>query len=169
MDMEAMMKVYREYGTPGAPHIMLSRMAGSWKTSMKTWMDPSKPPMEHSGVSEQKMILDGRYLQDEEAVELMGAPYRGLGITGFDNFAKKFTMFWLDSMNTRTQIFEGAAGVDGKSIEMLSYFEDPVRGAMKNRALIKLIDRNTYTFEMYAEDKSGVEAKMMEITYTRQR
>ncbi len=164
-----MMKVYKELGTPGAQHIFLSRMAGSWKASARTWMDPDKPPQEHKGTSEQKMIFDGRYLYDEESMDMMGAPYKGMGITGYDNNTKKYVSFWLDSMSTHILYFEGTAGADGKSITMESYFDDPVRGPMKNRSVTKIIDSNTYTFEMYSEEKNKKEYKMMEITYSRQK
>ena len=167
-DTQKMMKVYKELGTPGAPHMLLARMAGKWKANVKTWMEPGKPPQEHAGTSEQKMILDGRYLQDEESMEMMGAPYKGMGLTGYDNFTKKYNSIWIDSMSTRLMYFEGTAGADGKSFTMESSFNDPVRGPMKNRSITKIVDSNTYTFEMFATDKSGKEEKMMEITYTRQ-
>lgn len=167
-DMQEMMKVYMELGTPGAPHMLLARMAGSWKASIKTWTEPGKPATEHPGTSVQKMLFDGRFLQAEETMDIMG-PYKGMGITGYDNFTKKYTSFWFDSMNTRIMYFEGAAGADGKSINMESSFNDPVRGPMKNRSLTKILDSNRYTFEMFYTDKSGKEEKMMEITYTRQK
>ena len=166
-DMQQMMKVYKELGTPGAPHMLLARMAGKWNASVKTWMEPGQPPRENKGVSEQKMILGGRFLQDDENMDMMGAEYKGMGVTGYDNFTKKYTSFWFDSMNTRMMYFEGPAGADGKSFTMESSFNDPVRGSMKNRSVTKILDSNTYTFEMYSTDKSGKEEKMMEITYTR--
>jgi len=38
---------------------------------------------------------------------------------------------------------------------------------MHHRAVWKLVDGNTQTFEMYGNHGHGKEAKMMEITYSR--
>jgi hypothetical protein len=65
MDMQAMMDVYKKLGTTGAPHKMLASMVGSWKTKVKSWCDPNTGPMESTGTSEHKMLLGGRFLQQE--------------------------------------------------------------------------------------------------------
>ena len=44
MDMQAAMEVYKKLATPGAPHKLLARMAGSWTTRTKSWMDPTALP-----------------------------------------------------------------------------------------------------------------------------
>jgi len=34
------MEVWQKLATPGAPHKVLARMAGTWKAKMKSWMEP---------------------------------------------------------------------------------------------------------------------------------
>lgn len=167
MDMQAMMEVYQKLATPGDPHKSLAKMAGSWDTNCKSWMEPDKPPMESTGTCEQKMILGGRYLQQEYSGDMMGSPFTGMGIVGYDNHTKKFVSTWIDSMSTGIYFFEGTAGKDGKTITQESRYDDPVMGPMKYRSVSKILDDNTLMFEMYATDKSGKETKMMEMTYTR--
>ncbi len=121
MDTQEMMEVYKKLGTPGAPHKMLGRMAGSWITKIKSWMEPNKPPMESSGTSEQKMLLDGRFLQQEFTAEMMGSPFSGLGVTGYDNHTKKYVTTWIDSMGTAILFFEGTGSADGKTITQESH------------------------------------------------
>jgi hypothetical protein len=82
MDMEAMMEVYKKLATPGAPHKVLASQVGTWTTKTRAWMEPDKPPMEGTGACEQKMLLDGRYLQQEYTSEMMGSPYIGIGVIG---------------------------------------------------------------------------------------
>jgi hypothetical protein len=72
MDQQAMMEVYKKLGTPGEPHKQFASLAGSWTTKTKEWMEPGKPPMESSGVAEMKMLLDGRFLQQELTGDMMG-------------------------------------------------------------------------------------------------
>ena len=165
--MQAMMEVYQRLATPGEPHKSLARMAGSWSVKCKSWMEPNKPPMESTGTCEQKMILDGRYLQQEFTGEMMGSPFTGLGIIGYDNHTKKCVSTWIDSMSTGIYFFEGTASEDGKTITQESNYDDPVMGPMKYRSVTRIVDENTLEFEMYGTDKRGKEEKMMEMTYTR--
>ena len=167
MGMQAMMDVYKKLGTPGAPHKMLASMVGSWKTKVKSWCDPSTGPVESTGTSEHKMLLGGRFLQQEFSGEMMGSPFAGIGIAGYDNHTKKYVSTWIDSMGTALLVFEGTASADGRTITQESHYDDPVRGPVRFRSVTKIMDNDTHTFEMYATYKGAKEEKMMEITYTR--
>jgi hypothetical protein len=169
MDMEAMMEVYRKLATPGGPHKLLASMAGSWLTKTKCWMEPHTPAMESTGTCEQKVVLGGRFLQQEFTGEMMGSPFTGIGVTGYDNYTKKYVSTWMDSMGISIYFFEGTAGGDGRTITQESSYNDPVRDPLKWRTATRIMDDNTHLFEMYATGKVGKEEKMMEITYTRKR
>jgi len=167
MDMEGMIEMYRKLGTPGDPHKMLARMAGSWNTRVKSWPEPGKPPMESSGTSEQKMVLGGRFLHQEFTGDMMGATFTGIGFTGYDNHAGKFVSTWIDSMSTSILLFEGTADTGGKTITQENHHNDPVRGPMTWRSVTRIVGDNTWVFEMYSIYDKGKEEKGMEITYTR--
>ena len=110
MDMEAMMEVYRKLGTPGEPHKLLARLVGSWTTRTRAWMEPGKPEVQGTGTCQQKMLLDGRYLQQEYTGEMMGSTFTGINIIGYDNHTKKYVSTWIDSMSTGIYYFEGDCG-----------------------------------------------------------
>jgi hypothetical protein len=169
MEMQEMMEVYNKLGTPGAHHKLLANMAGSWNAKVKSWMGPDTPPTESNGTSEDKMVLGGRFLQQDFTGDMMGSKFTGIGFTGYDNHTKKFVSTWMDSMGTGILFFEGTAGADGKSITQESSYDDPIKGPMKWRSVTKFVDDNTHLFEMYGVDNSGKEEKMMEITYTRKK
>jgi hypothetical protein len=169
IDVQAMTDLYKKLGTPGAPHKVLASMAGSWNTKTKAWMEPKKPPMESPGTCEQKMVLGGRFLQQEYTGDMMGSPFTGIGVTGCDNHTKKYVSTWVDSMGTSIFFFEGTASPDGKTITQESRYDGPLKGPMKWRSVTKIVDDNTLVFEMYGADKRGKEEKMMEIAYTRKR
>lgn len=157
----------RQLSTPGAPHRQLARWEGSWTTRTKSWADPSMPPRESTGTSEQKMILDGHYLQDTETGDMMGGPYSGINITGYDNGSKKFVTTWISSANTSIFYAEGTASADGKTVNYESIPMSTPMGSMKFHITVSFIDDNNYRFEMFGIDKSGKENKMMETLYTR--
>ncbi len=167
MDMQAMMETYQKLATPGEPHKRLASMAGSWNTKTKSWMDPSKPPEESTGSCEQKMLLGGRFLQQQCTGTMMGNTFDGIGVTGYDNHTKKYVSTWMDSMGTGLYFMEGTASPDGKTITQQGSYDDPMEGPMELRGVTKIVDNNTEIFEMYGTDKGGKEMKMMEITYTR--
>ena len=168
MDMQEVMAVYEKLGTPGPMHQALAGSEGSWKTRVKTFMEPGKPPMESQGSSEHKMVLGGRILRQEFRAEMMGGIYEGLGFTGYDNHTGKFTSIWMDNMSTAIMVFQGTGTPDGKTVTMESpEYDDPVRGPMRWRSVSRVIDENNEFFEMYTTGRDGQEHKMMEITYVR--
>jgi Protein of unknown function (DUF1579) len=164
---DAMMETYKKLAMPSEPHKQFANLAGSWRTRTKSWMEPQKPPMESDGSCEQKMLLEGRFLQQECTGDMMGQPFRGIGVMGYDNHTRKYVSTWMDSMGTGIFFMEGNGSADGKTITQKGEYDDPIEGHMKLRGVTKIVDNNTEIFEMYGTNKNGQETKMMEITYTR--
>jgi hypothetical protein len=166
-NMEEMIEVYQKLGTPGEPHRMLATMAGKWDARVKSWPAPDRPPMESSGVCEQKMVLGGRFLQQDFTGDMMGTTFTGIGFTGYDNHSGKYLSTWMDSMGTGILFFKGTSSADGKTITQENRHNDPVRGPMTWRSVTRIVDNNTWVFEMYSIYEKGAVEKGMEITYTR--
>ena len=167
MDPQAMMEAYAKLATPGEQHKQLASLAGSWTTKTKEWMEPGKPPTESAGSVEMKTVLDGRFLQQEFTGEMMGHPYSGMGISGYDNLRKRYVSTWIDTMGTGVFVMEGTASADGKTITLKGQHAELGGGHMSHRAVWKIVDSNTQIFDMYGTHHGGKEMKMMEITYTR--
>jgi hypothetical protein len=167
MDQQAMMELWKKMAMPGEPHKLFATLAGSWTTTSKEWMEPGKPPTEATGTAEIKMLLDGRFLYQEYNSQMMGQPFSGIGIDAYDNMTKKYVTAWLDSMGTGIFIMEGTASADGKTITLKGSHPEPGGGKMTHRAVWKIVDNNTQTFDMYGAHHGGKETKMMEIVYTR--
>jgi Protein of unknown function (DUF1579) len=167
MDMQAVMEAYAKLATPGEPHKQLTSLAGSWTTQTKEWMEPGKPPTESTGSVEMKMVLGGRFLQQEFSGEMMGHPYSGIGISAYDNLLKRYVSTWIDTMGTGVFVMDGTASADGKTITLKGQHAELGGGHMTHRAVWKIVDSNTQTFDMYGTHNDGKEMRMMEITYTR--
>ena len=167
MDPQAMMEMYQKLATPGEPHKLFASLAGSWTTKTKEWMEPGKPPTESTGTAEMKKLLDGRFLQQEFTSQMMGQPFSGIGIDGYDNLRKRYVTTWIDTMGTGIFMMEGTASADGKTITLRGQHDEPGGGHMMHRAVWKIVDGNTQTFDMYGTHKHGKEMKMLEIAYTR--
>lgn len=167
MDQQAMMELWKKMAMPGEPHKLFASLAGSWTTSSKEWMEPGKPPTESSGTAELRMLLDGRFLYQELNSQMMGQPFSGIGIDAYDNMSKKYVTAWMDSMGTGIFMMEGTASPDGKTITLKGSHPEPGGGKMTHRAVWKIVDNNTQTFDMYGAHKGAKETKMLEIIYTR--
>jgi hypothetical protein len=167
MDKQSMMEEYKKLATPGEPHKLLASLAGSWTTNSKEWMEPGKPPMESTGSVEMKTLLDDRFLYQDYTGNMMGQPYSGIGITGYDNLRKRYFTTWMDSMSTGMFTMEGTASADGKTITLKGQHPEPGGGKMSHRAVWKIVDSNTQTFDMFGAHQDGKEMKMLEIKYSR--
>lgn len=167
MDPQAMMEVYTKLAAPGEQHKQLASLSGSWTTKTKEWMEPNKPPVESTGSAEMKMLLDGRFLQQELTGQMMGQPFSGIEITAYDNLLKRYVTSWMSTMGTGIFNMEGTASTDGKTITLKGQHAEPGGGYMKHRAIWKIVDSNTQTFDMYGAHPGEKEWKMMEMTYTR--
>ena len=167
ISMEKMMETYKKLAVPSAPHRRLAGMAGSWITKSRSWMEPGKPPVESKGACKAKMILGGRYLQQEYTGKMMGSTFSGINIVGYDNYTKKFVSIWIDSMSTGIYFFEGTGSSDGKIITQKSRYDDPIQGPTVWRSVTMIVDDNTVDCEMYITGRSGKEDKLMEMTLTR--
>jgi hypothetical protein len=167
MDPQAMMEIYAKLAQPGEPHKLFATLAGSWTTKTKEWMEPGKPPTESTGSAEMKMLLGGRFLYQEFTGQMMGRPFAGVGIDAYDNVRKKYVTAWMDTMGTGIFMMEGTASADGKTITLKGQHAEPGGGHMTHRAIWKIVNSNTQTFDMYGAHHGGKEMKMLEITYTR--
>ncbi|MES3038275.1 MAG: DUF1579 domain-containing protein, partial [Bdellovibrionota bacterium] len=105
--MQEMMKKYEAASKPGEPHKVLAGIAGNWKTVSQMWHSPDGKPETSKGSANLKMILGGRWLQQEFKGSAMGQPFQGIGMIGYDNVKQKYVTNWYDSMSTGTLTTEG--------------------------------------------------------------
>jgi uncharacterized lipoprotein NlpE involved in copper resistance len=170
LDSATMMKNMEAYGTPGDPHKMLARANGSWVTDITMWMAPGAPPITSKGTTVNKMIMGGRYQESDATGNMMGAPFAGQSVTGYDNAKKVFVSTWIDNMGTGIMKMEGPWDEANKTINLSGRAVDG--STMKEadyKQTFKMVDDNTQVMEMYGPGPDGKEYKIMEIKYTRKK
>ena len=166
-EQKAEMEAYMKAGTPGAPHQALAASAGNYDLKMRSWQAAGAPPMEETGTATRAMTLDGRVLVEDVSSSMMGSPFTGHGMMGYDNVTGKYWSTWNDSMSTGLMVSEGTCDAQ-KSCTFTGHWNDPVRKTpVKSRMTTRWPNPTTEIFEMYAPGKDGKEMKMMEITYTK--
>ncbi len=166
-EMEAGQKAWMEYMTPGSMHEMMAESVGEWKTKSTFWMTPSAEPMVMEGTATYEMILGGRYLKTDHTGTMMGMPFEGINLQGFDNATEKFTSVWFDNLGTGISVSTGIYDADKNSLFFTGSMIDPISGKdIEYKQIVKFIDDNHQVFEMYTEYE-GKEYKSMEVEATR--
>ena len=168
-DQQAMMEKMTKAATPGPQHGMLKKMAGEWNAKVTSQMDPSQPAQVENSTSTQTMLMDGRYCQEVVSGQMMGQPFSGMGLTGYDNVLGKYVSTWNDNLGTGIMTSTGTADASGKVITWAGVMSDPMTGkASKERMVTTIVDNDHHTFEMYGTPPGGKkEMKMMTIEYSR--
>jgi hypothetical protein len=164
-DKEEMMKKMEEAGRAGPAHKALGALLGNWKAEVTCWMDPDGPPSVSHATSKTNWTLDGRFLEEEFHGEMMGKPFTGRCLLGFDNTKQKFNSVWVDSMHTSMCVSEGKGDNGYKVITLEGKMDCPGTGQkdIPMKQVFRLLGPDKHVLEMFAGD-----AKTMEITYTRQ-
>lgn len=164
-----MMEAWMKAAAPGEMHTHLQKSVGVWEGQVKMWMDPSAPPQESTCTTVITSTMGGRFTRSETKGTMMGMPFEGFGVYGYNNTTKKFESTWCDNLGTMMMNFTGEMAADGKSITWNAKFMDPATGQESfMREVEKHTGENTMVLEMYGPGPDGKEAKMMEINYKRQ-
>jgi hypothetical protein len=168
-EQQAMMEKMAKAATPGPQHEMLKKLAGDWNAKVRFQMDPSQPWQESASTSTTTMLMDGRYCQEMVSGQMMGQPFNGCGITGYDNVIGKYVGTWIDNMGTGIETMQGTADASGKVINWIATMSDPLTGKpSKNRMVTTIADADHHTLEMYTVPPGAKkEMKTMTIEYTR--
>ena len=165
---QEMMKKMEAAGTPGPGHQALQHFVGNWKAEVKCFHEPGGQPQVSHGTARASWILNGRFLEEEFRGEMMGKPFQGRSLIGYDNTKQTFNTVWVS--DTQTSIFcsEGRGENGNKVITLEGKASCPATGQrdVTMKSVFRVLGPDKHTFEMF--DSSRGNAKTMEITYTRQ-
>jgi len=168
--MQAMMAAMEKFASPGPEHKILLDALGSWDVESKVWMDPSAPPTVIQGKAAYRAVLGGRYVQFDLEGEMMGMPYTGYGITGYDRYNKKYLTLWLDNFGTGFYMTEGMADASGRVRTETGSWDDYMSGKkMHVKVVYTTLNKDKFTMEMYMIQADGKETKTMEQTFNRKK
>jgi len=155
-------------GTPGPAHKALDALVGDWKAEVKCWMEPGGSPAVSQGRANAGWTLKGRFLEEEFHGEMMGKPFSGKTLLGFDNTKQTFNSVWMSDTQTSMFTSEGRGDNGNKVITLEGKATCAATGRKEipMKTVLRVISPDKHVLEMY--DGSKGNAKTMEITYTRQ-
>lgn len=152
---------------PGPEHEVLKNDVGAWDATVEM-MGPGAPPTVSKG-AETNTMVGGLWLVTDFKSEMMGQPFQGHGVSGYDAAKKKYVGTWVDSMSSGLNL--GESTYDPKTKTMTGVMEGPdMSGKMeKMKTVTEWKDADTRIFTMYTTGPDGKEATAMRITYKRRK
>ncbi|MHC4936556.1 MAG: DUF1579 domain-containing protein [Planctomycetota bacterium] len=164
---DEMQKKWMEYMLPGKVHQEMAGMVGKWKIESEFWMDPALPPEKGTSTSTIESTLGGRYFIERMQGMMMGMPTEGMGVSGYDNARKIYHATWFDTWGTGVTQMDGTR--KGDTITYAGNTTDAAQGAsVPMRMVMKTIDDDHFTLEMFMKGPDGQEFRNMKLSYARE-
>ena len=111
------------------------------------------------------MQLDGRVLVENYSGSMMGMPFTGHSMMGYDNVTGTYWSTWTDSMSTGMMMSEGTCNAK-MACTLTGSWNDPItKGPKTVRMTTRWTSPTTEVFAMHGPGPDGKEMKMMELTY----
>ena len=164
---QAEMDAYIKAGTPGPVHAELAKSAGTYDLSIRAWHAPGTEPSVEKGTATRTMVLGGRVLVEDMSSTMMGQPFNGHGMHGYDNVTGKHWSTWNDSMSTGLMTSEGSCDANHACTFTGSWMDPVKKTRVTSRMTTRRTSPTTEVFDMYGPAPDGKEFRMMEITYTK--
>lgn len=169
-DSATMMKNWQEYMTPGDMHKMMASWDGTWEGDVTMTMMPGAPEEKSKSTAVNKMIMNGLYQQSEHSGNMMGMPFSGQGLTGFDIHKKEFFSTWVDNMGSGIMVMKGPWDPATKTMTLTGKVVDPgTKQESEVKETFTIIDDNTQEMKMFSTGPDGKEFQSLNIRYTRKK
>jgi hypothetical protein len=166
-DEQAQMEAWQRTMTPGPGHARFEPMVGTWTAKTTMTMGPGAPKMVSEGVSDHRLILGGRYLEQHYRGTAMGMPFEGRGYTAYDNARGRYVGTWMDTFGTGMMHSVGSGKPSAKRMDFEAESHDPSGKRMKFDCALKVRDKDHHTYEMWTKAPGGKRYRCMLIEYTR--
>jgi hypothetical protein len=162
-DQQKAMEVYMKLMALSENHDYLKSFAGRWNVKTIMWTFPGTPPSVSQNSSEGSLIMGGRFLMMKYGGTMMGQPFEGLQIAGYDNLQKKYVIFWIDNTSTAFYLTSGTLDTSGKVMTETGDWQEPMTGGtVKVRSVTRIISPDEFAYESFLTGADGKEFKTME-------
>jgi hypothetical protein len=90
-------------------------------------------------------------------------------LMGYDNFRREYVSIWVDNLSTTLSTSSGRLDQTGKIITVYGEMDEPISGELgkMSKMVTRIVDENTFVFEIHDLAIGGDDTMVMEITYQR--
>jgi hypothetical protein len=150
-------------------HKLLEKYVGTWDAEISMAGPPGTPKVKSPAKSVARLACGGLWLLTDFESSMMGAPFGGHEVFGYDATAKQYVGNWVDSMSTAFAIGEFAYDAKGRKVEGIVHGRDMMGNPTTWRQVDVWKDDDTREWAMYRKSADGKEAVELEITYRRKK
>ena len=153
--------------TSGA-HFQLSRLAGAWEGTTKTWFDPAKLEDESPIRGSMRAILDGRFVLHEYKSSFGDKPIDGMAIYGYNLDLQQFQCAWIDSFHNGSAIMFSQGGKGDQNMSVLgsyAYVTPEMEQHWGWRTHIEIVSDEEIIITAFNISPEGEETKATETVY----
>lgn len=162
------MEAYMKAAAVTANHKFLAKYAGDWDVEVTYWTAPGAPAMKSAATFKGELKLGGRYLLMAFNGFMLGQPFEGIQLVGYDNMEQKYASLWIDSTSTNFFITKGTR--EGNTINESGAWPDPVSGGLVPvKARTAWVSDDEYLYEQFMVLPDGTEHKGMELRSKRKK
>ncbi len=168
-DQQKATEAYMKAAAVTESHKLLAYFVGRWDVTTSMWDFPGNPPSTSKNGAEVTSILGGRFIMAKFSGTMMGQPFEGIQVNGFDNIKNKFQTFWIDNSSTAFFLLSGTYDAATKTWTDTGMWDDPIGGKSPVRMVTRIIGPDEYLTQMYMGLPDGKEFKSMENRYQRKK
>jgi hypothetical protein len=118
------------------------------------------------GRAVKKMILGGRYLQENLFGKAMGMPWEGQTTFAYDKLSKRFKILWIDNMGTG--MMEGEGDREGDVLTFLASYPDVLGGPDQQYKLVFTVENEEkHSMVLFLLMPNGEFEAQLELNYRR--
>lgn len=143
-------------------HKLFTYFVGRWNVTSKMWQFPGTPLTVSKNSGEVISILGGRFFMTKFKGPMMGQPFEGLQVDGYDNLPNKFQTFWVDNSSTTFYPLSGTYDAKTKTWNATGRWADPTGGMTPVRTVTRVAGPDEYFSEMSMTMPAGKEFKSLE-------
>jgi hypothetical protein len=153
---------------PGPVHQDLAKLVGDYTTKTSFRPAPDAEPVVSTGTAHLTMILDGRFLAEDNTGEMMGRPVNGKRLLGYNNAAKSYEGVWMYTMATGMMRLKGTSNDNGKHIDFVATVDDG-KAAQTFNISMKQIDDDHFNITLKSQSPEGGAGPSLTTEYTRKK
>lgn len=164
-----MMAAWQAHAKTGEKHELLNSLVGEWDVESTLWMAPGAPPISSKGSASAEWILDGKFIQENYRGDMMGTPFTGMSLMGYDNFKKKYVGIWIDSMNSSLSTQEFLHNPQENMLIGFGHMDEFMTGEHDKtvKYTIQIHSEQRHTFELHDPYLPEGKTRIMRLEYTR--
>jgi hypothetical protein len=158
---------YMAVSRPGAEHRWLDPLVGSWTVDLR-WQVAGQAETRVTGTSENRWILDGRFLLCESTAGEGPSRIDAMTIFGFDNRQNKYFALGLHNLATYIMQLSGSYDPSTHSFLLSGRERNEVTGGVVvYRELLSIEGPDRYVLRVYSDVPGRSPVKVLEAVYAR--